>query len=154
MELHLFNIEYHRHQRIPRGLRAQSRPNLFSQDQEFRLKYEQISNKYAFDMILLNVEFLSKEMHKIQVKMVELKLSLRELLTAEEFERFLQRNESFLQKHRAELQDLKRRKWFRDINDYQLGRVCNWTFTKPMDGYKGLRTDNIDTLDTNKPEVF
>lgn len=110
LELHLITlIEYHRHQRIPRGLRAQSRPNLFSHDIEFRTKFEQISNKYAFDTILLNIEFLRKELQRVNTKKDELHKLLTDMLSPDDFEKFSQRNDNFLLRHKTELQDMKRR---------------------------------------------
>lgn len=65
LDLHLLTlIEYHRNQRIPRGMRGQLRPNMFAQDMEFCDLFEKISNKYSYDLILLNVQFLRKELLK------------------------------------------------------------------------------------------
>lgn len=155
LELHLTTlIEYHRNQRIPRGMRTQSRPNLYSQEPEFRIKCEQIANKFAFDMILLNIEFLRKDLKKVQDKKEDLEKLLKDVLSPEDYEKFMLRNENFLQKHRNELQDLKRRKWYRDIHDYQQGRVYNWTMTmsRPMGPYKGPQMSNVDAMGNNESE--
>lgn len=96
-------------------MRAQSRSNLFSQDLEFLSKFEQISNKYSFDMILLNIEFLRKELQKVHIKMDALNTSLKDILTTEEYDKIMHRNGIFskqkFQKHKTDLQEMKRRKW-------------------------------------------
>lgn len=62
LELHLITLaEYHKSNRIPRGMRSQLKPNLFFTDTDFKARYEQISNKYALDLILLNIEHLQRE---------------------------------------------------------------------------------------------
>lgn len=61
LELHLTTlVEYYKNLRIPRGMRPQSKPNMFFQDIAFRVKFEQTSNKNALDMFLLNIEFLGR----------------------------------------------------------------------------------------------
>ncbi|KAG8578495.1 hypothetical protein GDO81_010515 [Engystomops pustulosus] len=42
-----------------------------------------------------------------------------------------------LSKFQIEQEDIKRRKWHRDLEDYQLGRVYNWKFEdKKPNGYQ------------------
>lgn len=67
LELHFVTLrEYYRAKRIPRGMRSSLQPTLFSQDQDFRGRFETLSNKYAADLILLNLEFLQRELGTVK----------------------------------------------------------------------------------------
>lgn len=89
LELHLLTLgEYYKNGRIPRGLRSQKRPNMFNNDNDFKLRFEQISNKYAFDLIVLNIEFLQKELNCLRIKLRDCDNRLKELLSNDEFALF------------------------------------------------------------------
>lgn len=63
LELHVTTLsEYYRAQRIPRVLRTHLRPSLLPHNTDFCKKFEAISNKFSFDIILLNIEYLQIEM--------------------------------------------------------------------------------------------
>lgn len=55
-------------------LGSQLRSNMFTTDCDFRTRYEQISNKYALDLILLNIEHLQKELLNVRSKVRDLEL--------------------------------------------------------------------------------
>lgn len=153
LELHLTTlIEYYRNQRIPRGMRSQSRPNMFFQDNDFRAKFEKISNKYAYDMILLNIEFLRMELARVRARLEEVERLLKTTLTTEDLTKYLQRHETILKKYKEDLEETKCRKWHRDIQDYTTGRVYNWTVTKVFNNFD--RRNNVDSYVPNNSEPF
>lgn len=51
-------------------------------------------------------------------------------MTAEDFATFSSKHESFLHKFRMDLEEVKRRKWFRDLQDYQTGFVYAWDMNR------------------------
>lgn len=84
---------------------------------------------------------------KATTKRDELRESLKELLSTEEFDKYIERNTAFLLKFRGEVEELKRRKWHRDINDYMTDRVYNWTSTFTAGPYRGNKPTE-DLLDS------
>lgn len=104
IELHYVTLrEYYKHKRIPRGMRSSLQPTLFSQDIEFRARFENLSNKYASDLILLNLEFLQKELASISDKMPTIDSQLKVQLTEEDYQQFITKQTTFLNKFRMEL---------------------------------------------------
>ncbi|CAJ0966379.1 unnamed protein product [Ranitomeya imitator] len=74
LELHAGTlVEYFKAKRIPRGLRPNLRPTLMPGNVQFYAKFEAIGNKYAFDIMLLNIEFLRKEIETLKTKQDETK---------------------------------------------------------------------------------
>lgn len=127
LELHMITlIEYHKQNRIPRGIRSQLKPNTISEDIDFRNRYEQICNKFGLDLLLLHIERLQKEVRLVKDKVTTYEQNLKTHLSAEDFTAFISKQVDFLSRHRAELEETKRRKWIRDIRDYQYGHVYNW----------------------------
>lgn len=60
-ELHCSTLtEYFRCSRIPRGLRSNLRPTLFSENTEFCKRFEGILNKCSLDLMILTIEFLQQ----------------------------------------------------------------------------------------------
>lgn len=136
-ELHFVTLrEYYKNKRIPRGMRSQLRPNLFTQDSTFKTCFEEISNQYGLDIILLNLRYLQKDIKETSVKKCESEATLQTLMSPEEFSRFMTKHTSFLAKFRADLEEVKRRKWQRDLQDYQTGFVYMWN------NYKNMPTSN------------
>lgn len=130
LELHAITmVEYYKNNRIPRGMRSQLRPFMFTNDVDFRTKYEQISNKYALDLILLNIEHSQKELGTAREKTQKIEEDLRANLSPDDFAAFMLKQQDFLQKFKLNLQETKRRKWYRDIRDYQRGQVYTWSAT-------------------------
>lgn len=143
LELHLTTlIEYYRHQRIPRGMRTPSKPNLFFQETIYRTKFEMISNKYAFDLMLLNIELLRAELSKVRARLETVEKLLKTTLNAEDLAKFLQKHEDFLKKFKSDLEETKRRKWHRDIQDYETGRVYSWNV--PRQTFFNNSFQNVD----------
>lgn len=127
LELHLIILsEYYKNGRIPRGMRSQLRPNLFVNDNDFKLKFEHISNKYALDLILLNIEYLKRELINIRTKARDLDALLKSNLPEDEYTTYCSKQQDFLNKVKGDLEETRRRKWHRDLTDYEQGRVYNW----------------------------
>ncbi|XP_044133422.1 uncharacterized protein LOC122926101 [Bufo gargarizans] len=127
LELHMFTLcEYHQNHRIPRGMRSQLRPDLFPNNADFCARFSQICNKFAFDMILLNIEFLQKEILSLQDALQTTTTALKNVLPAAEFDAYIASCAPHFEKLRAELQDKKRQKWSRDMEDYTRGFIYIW----------------------------
>ncbi|XP_056390186.1 uncharacterized protein LOC130284150 [Hyla sarda] len=127
LQLHVTTMtEYFRTHRIPRGMRIQPRTNSFTNDLEYRAKYEAISNKYALDLILLNLEFLQHDLLSCQTKIAELETTLKSAFEAEELNKLLKKEQNFLVKQQVAIEETKRKKWFRDNQDYINSRVYAW----------------------------
>ncbi|XP_077154586.1 uncharacterized protein LOC143817240 [Ranitomeya variabilis] len=126
-ELHLITLsEYYRVKKIPRGLRSNIRPNLMSNDASFCLKFSMISNKYGLDIILLNIEYLQQETKKLKCDISSVEMDIKSLLSEEEWNTFKESIKIKIDKLRLELEDVKRRKWNRDMDDYKDGNIYNW----------------------------
>ncbi|CAJ0937119.1 unnamed protein product [Ranitomeya imitator] len=62
LQLHMVTLgQYYKEGKIPRGLRSNIRPNLFQGDTMYCARFVMLSNKYAMDTILLNIEYLQEE---------------------------------------------------------------------------------------------
>ncbi|CAJ0934780.1 unnamed protein product [Ranitomeya imitator] len=126
-QLHLVTLsEYYRVKKIPRGLRSNIRPNLMLSDASFYGKFGMISNKYGLDIILLNIEYLQQEMKKLKCDISLVETQLKDLMREEEWNNFKESINIKIDKLRLELEDVKRRKWNRDMDDYKDGNIYNW----------------------------
>lgn len=157
LELHYITLrEYYKSQRIPRGMRSSLQPTLFAHDAEFKVCFEKLSNKYALDLILLNLDFLQKELTNISEKLSTVDVQLKGLSTTEEYQSFLSKQSTFLSKFRGELQETKRRKWQRDEKDYEEGSIYTWTSTnfqrRPRNNNKN--GEQNDTTTAHKAASF
>ncbi|KAG8549469.1 hypothetical protein GDO81_021143 [Engystomops pustulosus] len=127
LQLHLVTLgEYLKNKRIPRGMRSNIRPNLFSQDPFFCSKFMHISNKYSMDLILLNIEFLQQEIKKLQGDIATMETSLSTALNPTQLKNFLDVNTDRMTKLKLEQEQTKRSKWARDEDDYKTGNIYNW----------------------------
>ncbi|CAJ0935798.1 unnamed protein product [Ranitomeya imitator] len=126
-QLHLVTLsEYYRVKKIPRGLRSNIRPNLMLNDTSFCVKFGMISNKYGLDIILLNIEYLQQETKKLKCDISLVEVELKGLMREEEWTNFKESINIKIDKLRLELEDVKRRKWNRDMDDYKDGNIYNW----------------------------
>lgn len=127
LELHLLTLsEYYKNHRIPRGMRSQLRPTMFVTNMSFRERFEAISNAYARDIILLNMDYLQGELSLIKKKVLHFDNLLKGLLNPQEYTSHIEKLETYMAKFRTEIEEIKKRKWYRDINDYSNGKVYNW----------------------------
>lgn len=127
LRLHMTTLgEYFKVQRIPRGIRSHLRPNLFAGDIAYCKRFENLSNKYAFDFILMNIEYLQGEVNRIATEMLEVDAILQVQLVEEEYCKFKDFISTILSKFQNEAEEGKRTKWQRDMNDYKRGSIYNW----------------------------
>ncbi|CAJ0944823.1 unnamed protein product [Ranitomeya imitator] len=133
LELHAGTlVEYFKAKRIPRGLRPNLRPTLMPNNAQFCAKFEAIGNKYAFDIMLLNLEFLKKEIDSLGLKCDETKNALLTATSTDDLGSINSKIEENLLRFRTGLEDTKRSKWFRDLDDYNNGRIYGWQFRNNM----------------------
>ncbi|XP_056373727.1 uncharacterized protein LOC130267674 [Hyla sarda] len=145
LTLHLTTLsEYYRAQRIPRGLRSQPKDNSYAQDPDYRTRFELISNKYSLDLILLNIEFLQKDISSTQTRINTIDESLKLASSQEDYDKLIQKQTLFLQKFRTELENTKRHKWHRDTNDYASNRVYTWNQLSLHKRMRKGRDFNVD----------
>ncbi|CAJ0941778.1 unnamed protein product [Ranitomeya imitator] len=124
LQLHYVTLaEYHKVQRIPRGLRVSLRPTLFSEKTDFCEKFEAILNKCSMDLILLMVDYLHKEIPIIENEIASIESQLRNTLSQEEFNKIKTQTEKVIVEFQSQLQERKRLKFIRDSDDYQHGEV-------------------------------
>lgn len=70
---------------------------------------------------------------------------MKGLLSSDDFDKFMERNATFLTKYREDVEEMKRRKWHRDINDYTANRVYNWTVNFSSGPFRGNKHTNDDS---------
>ncbi|CAJ0927892.1 unnamed protein product [Ranitomeya imitator] len=126
-QLHLTTLgQYYKEHKIPRGLRSHIRPNLFLNNSTFCTRFTMISNKYAMDVMLLNIEYLQLEVKKLQSSVNENEKKIQDVLNKEDWTIFKDKIEKDLIKFRGDLEEMKRKKWSRDSSDYESGQVYAW----------------------------
>lgn len=121
---------------------------MFNNDNDFILRFEQIYNKYAFDLIVLNIEFLQKELNCLRITLRDCDNRLKELLSNDEFALFSTKQQEFLSKFRKDTEDVKRRKWQWDITDYDTGRVYTWNNQMQQSNFQTNRRPRPRNMDT------
>ncbi|CAJ0956798.1 unnamed protein product [Ranitomeya imitator] len=128
LQLHYVTLtEYHKVQRIPRGLRVSLRPTLFSEKDYFCDKFEAILNKCSLDLILLTVDYLHKEIPIIDTEIGNIEQQLRNTLSQDEFNKIKTQTDKTINEFQPQLQKWKRLKLICDTDDYQRGEVYRWT---------------------------
>ncbi|CAJ0961879.1 unnamed protein product [Ranitomeya imitator] len=85
-----------------------------------------ISNKYGLDIILLNIEYLQQELKKVDLDIPVMESEIKSLLREDEWTSFRELLKTKFDKLRLELEEVKRRKWNRDMEDYREGNIYNW----------------------------
>ncbi|XP_075188198.1 uncharacterized protein LOC142260821 [Anomaloglossus baeobatrachus] len=129
LELHCGTLaEYHKAQRIPRGLRVQLRPTVFSDNPEYCTKYESILNKCSMDIIVLTIEYLQKEITELTPKIHSIEDQLSNTLSTTEWDKLKLKTKETIAGFQKTLQDRKRLKFIRDQEDYARHRVYRWRF--------------------------
>ncbi|XP_056429242.1 uncharacterized protein LOC130368893 [Hyla sarda] len=135
LELHLVTLgEYYKCKRIPRGMRSRLRPTVFSENLEFKKMFESISDRYALDIILLNLDFLQKDLCAAKEKLREVEMNLGTMLSGEELGAYMEKTKGFLEKFKNDTMDIKKKKWHRDLGDYNRGRVYTWNYNEYNNG--------------------
>ncbi|XP_069828114.1 uncharacterized protein [Dendropsophus ebraccatus] len=126
-ELHSATLaEYHRSNRIPRGLRSNLRPTLFIEDNEYCEKFQAILDKSSLDIILLTLEFLQKSISTTKEKVRATEEQLSTSLNHEEWETLKTKTQKGLSEYKQTLEHRKREKFHRDAEDYLNNQVYKW----------------------------
>ncbi|XP_069801395.1 uncharacterized protein [Dendropsophus ebraccatus] len=158
VQLHMSTLaRYYREKRIPRGMRTRLRPNMLLEDGDFRRKFEVISDKYALEVIILHIECLQKQLKVTRKRLSDVDDILKNTLPSDEYNKFVDKQQAFLTKFRADLQEEKKHKWFRDTVDYETGRVYLWTEQPERNNNfkKTKKKDQVSaTTNSNSSEVF
>ncbi|CAJ0933772.1 unnamed protein product [Ranitomeya imitator] len=151
LQLHLTTLgQYYKEQKIPRGLRSNVRPNLFLDNPTFCTRFTMISNKYAMDVMLLNIEFLQGDIKKLQQNITEGEIKIKEIMKIEEWTIFKEKVDKDMYKFRGDLEETKRKKWSRDNGDYETGQVYAWQFdNSKVPWRKRGQLERKDDNDTN-----
>ncbi|XP_056388351.1 uncharacterized protein LOC130283171 [Hyla sarda] len=130
LTLHLSLLgRYYRQKMIPRGLRPHLRPNLFPNNTDFCRRFEGLTNKYAMDIMLLNIEFLQQEIEVSESHLAERENELKSILEPEDLNLYLTKTKGIMDKFKYEQEENKRQKWHRDQDDYKTGHIYNWQCT-------------------------
>ncbi|CAJ0949702.1 unnamed protein product [Ranitomeya imitator] len=129
-DLHCATLgEYHQQGKIPRGLRCNLRPTLFSDNDQYCTTFQKILNKCSFDIILLTIEYLQEAIKETEEKIVTIETQLTSTLTSTEFNTLKSKVDSILSSHQKTLEERKRTKFQRDTEDYLTNRVYRWDET-------------------------
>ncbi|CAJ0961482.1 unnamed protein product, partial [Ranitomeya imitator] len=127
-DLHCTTLaEYHRQNKIPRGLRCNLQPTLFSDNPEYCEKYKKILNKCSLDIIILTIEYLQKAIVETKQNIQSIETQLSTTLSSAEWTTLKTKTDKALAEHQKVLQDRKRQKFQRDSEDYINNRVYKWT---------------------------
>ncbi|XP_053567789.1 zinc finger B-box domain-containing protein 1 [Bombina bombina] len=127
LELHAIILsEYHKVQRIPRGLRMSTCPTLFSDRKEYTDKFESILNKCSFDLITWTVEFAQREIDIYKAQINQQKEQMVKNLLLDEYKKVVMEVEKSVSDYRKHLESRKRTKFIRDEQDYSHGTVYRW----------------------------
>ncbi|CAJ0966395.1 unnamed protein product [Ranitomeya imitator] len=134
-DLHCATLgEYHRQGKIPRGLRCNLRPTLFSDNEKYCTTFQKILNKCSFDIILLTIEYLQEAIKSTEEKIESIETQLTTTLSTTEFINLIivlfatlkSKVDSILTTHQRTLEERKRTKFQRDTEDYLTNNVYKW----------------------------
>lgn len=120
--------DYWREGRIPRGLRLSKFPSTYSEDGDFKLKWESILNKCSMDLMLLLIQDGKKEREQIQSRIRDIESSLPTPLDQQV--PFQQTIREEILKLETTIKEMKVRKFKRDVEDYQRGQVYRWNLPR------------------------
>ncbi|XP_069587600.1 uncharacterized protein [Ranitomeya imitator] len=131
-DLHCATLgEYHRQGKIPRGLHCNLRPTLFSENEKYCATFQKILNKCSFDIILLTIEYLQEAIKTTEEKIESIETQLTSTLSSTEFTTLKGKVDSILTIHQKTLEERKRTKFQRDIEDYLTNNVYKWEDSFP-----------------------
>ncbi|CAJ0968586.1 unnamed protein product [Ranitomeya imitator] len=131
-DLHCATLgEYHRQARIPRGLRCNLRPTLFSDNEKYCATFQKILNKCSFDIILLTIEYLQEAIKSTEEKIESIETQLTATLNTTELSTLKNKIDASLISYQRSLEERKRTKYQRDAEDYSSNKVYRWEDTAP-----------------------
>lgn len=126
-ELHCSTLtEYFKCTRIPRGLRSNLRPTLFSDNKEFCKRFEGILNKCSLDLMILTIEFLQQSIEEKTKQLQVIEEQLTATLKSDDWKIAKEKVQKSSEDYRRNTELRKRQKFLRDTEDYQYKRVYRW----------------------------
>ncbi|CAJ0965266.1 unnamed protein product, partial [Ranitomeya imitator] len=130
LDLHSITLaEYHKVQRIPRGLRVSLRPTLFHDNTDFCANFEAILNKCSMDLIVLTIDFLQKEITELSTRITTTEQQLSNTLSTEDFKTLKTKLDNTTSELRKNLQIKKRNTFLRNTEDYKNNQAYRWQST-------------------------
>ncbi|XP_041419404.1 uncharacterized protein LOC121393828 [Xenopus laevis] len=127
LKLHRSTLaEYVRSNIIPRGLRVVNKPNLCTTIPLMNTRWQEISNKCSIDFMVLTIECLDVEVKELTEESLRVKAEVIDKLGATRVDAAMADHADTLTKLQTEITERKRRKFLRDRNDYDSGRVYSW----------------------------
>ncbi|CAJ0933463.1 unnamed protein product [Ranitomeya imitator] len=156
LELHCATLtEYLRVQRIPRGLRVPLRPTLFRDSPEFCVKFEHILNKCSLDLITLTVEHLQRALSNNSEKIKSIEAQLSTTGTPEELTSLKTEIQDRINRHKRDIETIKRNKFARDAEDYRNNRAHVVTPERKPDGDRDpRRNQELNRITRSKDSFF
>lgn len=140
---------------IPRGLRIQKGPTLFSDKEEFRMKWMAILNKCSYDLMLLVIEESSKEISEIGKEIENMETKIKSVnIEAAALNKKLEEIDNKVKNFEKQLKEIKIKKIQRDNRDYLENRVYKW-LEKPYRGQPKKKvswSDNRSEYETTASE--
>lgn len=145
MKLHGSTLsEYWRSKRIPQGLRIQKAPTIGKENEDFNKKWCEILNKCSMDLMLLIIEEVTKQKEDIEKDIVKQETFMKDKLGVD-FAHICDSIKQTLKEFEDNMLTIKLRKYRRDANDYQSGKVYKWLFGEETqrDLLRGHRTQQF-----------
>ncbi|XP_044142234.1 uncharacterized protein LOC122933714 [Bufo gargarizans] len=133
--------EYHKNNRIPRGLRSHLRPTLFKDDADFCDRFENIINKCSFDLMLLTIDKARHTIEDLQKQITATEEQLSSILPTEEWTTLKEKTSKQTSEYQKYTEGTKRAKFIRDAEDYRLNRVYRWRDLNPQAGWDNRNHD-------------
>lgn len=119
--------EYWRSKRIPQGLRIQKPPTIGKENEEFNQKWCEILNKCSMDLMLLIIKEVTKQKEDIEKEIEKHEIFMKEKL-GDDYTHTCDSIKQTLRDFEEDLMTTKLKKYRRDANDYQTGRVYKWMY--------------------------
>ncbi|OCT55920.1 hypothetical protein XELAEV_18000426mg [Xenopus laevis] len=111
---------------IPRGLRVQLFPSFEETPQSFKLQWEEVLSECSHKLMSLLKQYNIEELESIKAQQKQLCDQLKEYESNDEFRRLDDNLKSFMDNLNAEIMQVKKRKFERDILDYENKHVYQW----------------------------
>ena len=146
--------------RVPRGLRIFTTPTYENPNPAMLQKWSENSSKCTTGMLEILVEFAWVDRKTLLSEIDTLTEEIKSMDSSNNFEEFYSKMEKRLEKIEEEIKTKKQRKFLRDLNDYQTGRIL--TFAKKYDhlyeetgkSHTGTTGDQDKDKEKNKDSII
>ncbi|XP_041417638.1 uncharacterized protein LOC121393362 [Xenopus laevis] len=118
--------EYVRAGIIPRGLRADLKPTLCTNNPLMQTRWQEICYKFSTDLMVLTIECLDVEIEEVNMLVISKKQAINEHLESTQASTLFTEQQEILNKLKKEIVSRKQRKYLRDSRDYELNCVYEW----------------------------